>query len=55
MFDIMLLLLTLVFNHATINSNRKGKPGESRGRKTMGLTPLTFKGYDCQVAEVKHI
>jgi len=51
----MLLLLTLLIDHATIYSNRKGKPGESRGRKTMGLPPLMNAGYDCQVAEVKHI
>lgn len=28
---------------------RKGKPGESRGRKAMGLKPED--GYDCQAAE----
>jgi hypothetical protein len=28
----------------------KGKPGQSRGRKAMGLLP-GFSGYDCQAAE----
>jgi hypothetical protein len=30
------------------NCSDKGKPGESRGRKAMGLQP---QGQDCQVAE----
>ena len=30
--------------------NRKGKPGESRGRKAMGLMSRK-RGYDCQAAE----
>ena len=51
----MLLLLTSFIDHATIYSYRKGKPGENRGRKTMGLPPLMIAGYDCQVAEVKHV
>jgi hypothetical protein len=29
----------------------KGKPGESRGRKAMGLNPSGEEGYDCQVTE----
>lgn len=29
---------------------QKGKPGENRGRKAMGLQPHLL-GYDCQAAE----
>lgn len=32
--------------------NRKGTPGESRGRKAMGLRPQLCRGDDCQAAEV---
>ena len=32
---------------------RKGKLGESRGRKAMGLRSST-DGYDCQAAEENH-
>jgi hypothetical protein len=34
-----------------INTPDKGKPGESRGRKAMGLKPCGKHGDDCQVAE----
>ena len=30
----------------------KGKPGESRGRKAMGLRQSNEDCYDCQVAEI---
>src|SRR5574341_2377246 len=36
---------------ADVNNPDKGKPGESRGRKAMDLTPCRRHGHDCQAAE----
>lgn len=33
-------------------TTEKGTPGESRGRKALGLLPRIPRGYDCQAAEV---
>jgi hypothetical protein len=34
------------------NTNEKGKPGESRGRKAKGSTAVHAHSYDSRVAEI---
>jgi hypothetical protein len=44
-------MIYVCYNPTRRLCNRKGKPGENRGRKAMGLSSQNC-GYDCQVAEV---